>query len=245
MSVFFGEFYMWSFRVLPVSAWVNLPKVWLWVWSGLNFTYAPWAAAIRQDSEWLDTSFIQLNEKKNQMSVMLFSGQSSGWKTLSKIIDIRMSKEIFFRRQILFLLAHFGRQSDGFHDICWTDGCLSPGTFRHTFFFRLRTDVVNIGRLCARAAHPCLGGVRPRCWRFFFFSPEEARGWESIETYGLAFGHCATLLDREDFFFLNPVGICFLLMNTTAKWLAQIKPTDRVCLDLLIKKLEMQDARFC
>lgn len=29
------------------------------------------------------------------MSVMLFSGQSSGWKMLSKIIDIRMSKEIF------------------------------------------------------------------------------------------------------------------------------------------------------
>lgn len=62
------------------------------------------------------------------------------------------------------------------------------------------------------------------------------------KTYGLAFGHCATLLDREDFFFKPRWN---LFPPDEVKWLAQIKPTDRVCLDLLIKKLEMQDARFC
>lgn len=49
------------------------------------------------------------------MRTMLFSGQPCGWKTLSQIIDIRMSNENPLRRQILPPLAHFSQQSDGFH----------------------------------------------------------------------------------------------------------------------------------
>lgn len=98
----------------------------------------------------------------------------------------------------------------------------------------------------------CVRGQRIRVWEVcgpdaggFFFSPPKRHEDESPSRHMVWLSATVPLCWAVRIFFLNPVGICFLLMNTTAEWLAQIKPTDRVCLDLLIKKLEMQDARFC
>lgn len=88
--------------------------------------------------------------------------------------------------------------SAGFHDIRFTDALFC--TFGHTFSFRLRTDVVNIGHLSGRCAvqmlvtplHPLSTHTHIIC----------LDGWESIETSGLALSHYATLLDRKILFIL-------------------------------------------
>lgn len=96
--------------------------------------------------------------------------------------------------------------STGFHD-----GWLSPCFLAHAFSFHLRTDVGNIGHLCARAADPCLGGVLCRCWRLLgFFSPHGDDD-ESPSKHMVWLAATVPLCWTVRFFFFffwNPFGIC-------------------------------------
>lgn len=213
--------------------------MWQVICSGLNFTFGPRAAGIRQNTEWLDAPFILLSEwkKKIKMPVMLFLISHPNGKRSPKALTFECQKTssppTTVSSQTVFM-TFVGQTVDPppFHPL--------------TYIF-----LVPENRCCKHWALVCKGSRSGsgRCvvqmLEVVFFFPQRRcpriRVHWDIWSGSWPLCHLAGTWG----FFLNPIGICFLLMNTIVKWLAQIKPTARVCLGLLIKKFEMQDTHFC